>query len=791
MYVGINQRVAPIKFCFLTRPNSKKSFDSAVGLSCALWGGFYSPIIPLYKNLSESFINGLGISVPTETYYYNTLDNYNVDVIVYDDTLSEELVKEISDDRNIISFTQFKDKLIRGHSSNGIDIFQLLECLNENEFKYVRNDSLKISLPTFNKNALLIRTTIGALNEDIHKKINERFKDSKFYENPRIKQNYKPSETRLNAYGPYEISMYKLSIGREQGWYRASAIYVIKNNDLIDIQNFWNLRALGWNLIPLPIEELSQEYIIKLTCDFIEWYVRNEGSTVMNILNVIPGIGINSKDAKKLNAFLNTCADKSKLKVQFANYNWKPRYWEDYQTLDADKAVSCFQYSSNEYDQHEVDHDYIRFEANDLPFKIENHGFRDTFYKVEIEMSFNDDSFLKAGAISDITTADWNSIVGTYDRKKWRLTSKKVFHYVRSGDRRIQFQIPSAKDFYTEFFKHKGKTLEIHSNGKLAEEVIKNLGGLRGAYFLGKIETFEIISLFENGKVIEHQPLIGTIKRTFKNNNNGHVESLIYTLLDDKIIELGAQLKCTVCHQKSFFLPNQLQNTMTCNVCRRSFELPSYNPNEIKWAYRGIGPFSRNNKVGGLMTVFLCLNLFKRELADMFGALTPLAGFELKQEGKEKLEVDLATLIKRSVGNDQGAELLLCECKTFNDFEQEDFNRMKMLGDDIPGSTLVFATLKDKLTKFEKDQLKLLVDHYRKGNDHRPINSIMILTRKELMPSEVYDALNEYESQMHAYHRNEGFISNLSELTLKKHLKIKTWGEVLSDKWEEHIKKSK
>lgn len=790
MNVGINQKVAPIKFCFLTRPNSKKSFENAVSISCALWGGFYSPIIPLYKKLPTSYRNELGIELSTQEYYYNTFDNYNVDVIIYDDSLDEEMVNEVSNERRILPINKFKNELLSGFSLFGIDIFQLLHTLIDEEFKYVRNDSVKISLPTFNKNDLLLKTRIGFLDEEIQNEIVDNLSEAVFFENPKFNLKSKITEDRLNYFGLYSISTYKLNIGREKHWYNESAFYFIKKEKITDVHNFWNLRALGWNIIPIPIDKLNHDHYNDIADDIINWYTRGKENLSFTHLNILMGAGIDKKDIIQIDDFLKTRESKSKSKILFAKHNWAPRYWESPLTLDADKAVSCYLYTSQSYDQHETNDDYVRFKADGLPFKIEKEGYRDNFYKVEIEMSLFDDSFLKAGAISEITTSDWNQIVRTFDRSKWHLSSKSVAYYIRSGDDRIQFQIPSAKDFYKLYFKNKGKKLVINSNGKLAEEVIKNLGGIRGAYFLGRIETLELITLFENGKVIEHHALTGEIKRRFKNNDNSNVEFLIRTLIEDKIIELGANLKCSICHQMSFFLPKELDNVLNCRVCRNSFEIPSSNPNEIKWAFRGIGPFSRNNKVGGLMTVFLCLRLFKNEFAHTFGAMSTLAGFELEESGKPKQEIDLAALINRSNNNDHGSELLLCECKTFKNFIQEDFDRMKLLGNDIPGSTLVFATLNESFTNYEKEELRRLVTHFRKGDAHRPLNSVLLLTRNELMPSEIYDALKEYDADIKSFHRYQGFISHLSEMTVQKHLGMKTWGEIFEEKWKKlHQKK--
>jgi hypothetical protein len=262
---------------------------------------------------------------------------------------------------------------------------------------------------------------------------------------------------------------------------------------------------------------------------------------------------------------------------------------------------------------------------------------------------------------------------------------------------------------------------------------------------------------------------------------------MIQTLLNNKIIEFGTKLECTICEQKSFFLPNELNLEVTCKECRNSFSIPSARPSNIKSAYRGIGPFSKNNKVGGLMTVFLCLQFYQSALVRSFGGMSSLCGFELMNKDSTLQEIDLGSLIKTGRDNNDSAELLLAECKTFINFELKDFQRMKSLGDSFPGSILVFATLNESFNKFEKSELRKLVEYFRTGHGHRPRNSILLLTKSELMPEDYDGGLDVYDAEIKPYHRYQGFVSSLSEMTVKHHLSIKTWGEIFEEKWvKEH-----
>ncbi|KAA6318673.1 hypothetical protein EZS27_031351 [termite gut metagenome] len=168
--------------------------------------------------------------------------------------------------------------------------------------------------------------------------------------------------------------------------------------------------------------------------------------------------------------------------------------------------------------------------------------------------------------------------------------------------------------------------------------------------------------------------------------------------------------------------------------------------------------------------------------------MSALIGFELIKNKNIK-EVDLAVMLQEKHKDNVPPDLIFCECKTYKNFTSGDANRMIELGTEFPNSILTFATLNDELSEDEETEILRVVNHFRTGVGHRPANPILILTAKELLPDDLWDHFSEYKQESKPYHRYNDWIGNLCEFSVKKHLNVKTWGEIQSEQWEEAMKK--
>lgn len=787
MTIGVNQTVSPIKFCFLIEPNSESKFERAVKIAFSYWGGIFSPILPFHSVLPEEFKNEYAIEYDALNYYKNTIDNFDPDIILYDNSLDEEFIKTLIGDRNLLTIEEFLSDTEKGEIRYGISILELISNIIETEFKFVRNDNLKLSLPDTQNSGLFLKSFIGCFVDSFQTKISNQLKSSSFFEQPEITFNNIADHFPNQNIDTLNINMEEIKVYPERHWFKGEGIYFLNEERLNDIINYWNLRALGWNIIPIPLSQIDNVYFSGFIERYCEFQLNKSES--FSIINYQISTTTTGEQKEKIDLKFQEVRKKLGDKLNFGFQGWFPRFWEaDRSVLEADKVLCGKIEINSTYSQVEVQENHVKFKTDNLPFEHKYNYNLIASHKVNLSFSYFDEYLNDAGLIYGIETIDWIRLTHSYGRDKWRLSKTGLSHYVRRDDNEVHFFIPKANAFFKVFFSKSGNKLNETSNGRLANEVLKNIGGIRGSYFLQNKSSLNILDLIEDGKTVYHPQLVGEVKKSLKTKNNEQANSYIKRIIENKIIEFGSILQCEVCHQHAFYLPSDLKETMTCAICRNNFSLPMHQPNQIKWAYRGIGPFSKNNKVGGVITVFLTLKLFNEEFADTSGNMSALIGFELVKNNKTK-EVDLAVMLQEKHKDSVPPDLIFCECKTYKNFTSDDADRMIELGTEFPNSILTFATLNDELTENEKEEILRVVNNFRTGYGHRPTNPVLILTAKELLPKDFWGHFAEYENDSKPYHKYNDWIGNLCEFTVKKHLNIKTWGEIQSELWQEEMKK--
>jgi len=781
MLVGINQKIAPIRFGILIKPKSKSRFERALELACSLWGGIFTPIIPLYKNMPKSYRIEYQIGISTIDFYKNTLNNFDPDIILFDEELDEDYIKKIVGDRETQKISNFIENFNSNYVRHGLEIDKVLTSIIKSEFKFQRNDDLKIIIPTISKGDLLLKSFLCSWTKDYKSKVLTSLKEEPFFESPKVDYENINNVLTNNNISILELNLYKLQSYAKRHWLRGIAIYFLNDNNLNDINNFWNLRALGWFIIPVPASQIENPYFHGLIERFTKIY--NDSSENSWFLTCLISNSVKKNEFQLFsNQLEKTAAKLLKNEKQYSFQSWFPRFWSDKSILEADKVICCNQYVDTNYEQIESKENYLKFYARELPFDIEYSYTSEANYKICLSISYFDEYAKKAGIIHGIDTIDWIRLTHSFDRTKWRISKSGLNYFVGDKKDRISFNIPDSLPFFKKYFAKNLHTLKETPNGKLADEVLKNIGGINGTYLLSNASLLKIIELFEDGKVVNFKHLLAEIKRNIGNKN---AENVIARLLENKIIELGATLQCKVCNQRTFYLPNEINLEITCSICRNKYNLPSHKPSEIEWSYRGIGPFSKNNKVGGIISVFLCLKLLKDEFGERSGSISALIGFELIKKGENPKEVDLGALIKEKYDDEQPPNLFLCECKTYKRFTKKDFERMKELGNEFPNSILTFSTLNDSLEDSEKREFKKLVKYFRKGVGNRPRNPILILTANELMPTSYLDSFSEYKDKSKPYQRYNDWLGHLCEKTVEKHLNLETWGAIQSKKWQQ------
>jgi hypothetical protein len=124
------------------------------------------------------------------------------------------------------------------------------------------------------------------------------------------------------------------------------------------------------------------------------------------------------------------------------------------------------------------------------------------------------------------------------------------------------------------------------------------------------------------------------------------------------------------------------------------------------------------------------------------------------------------------------------ECKTYGQFANKDFERMRYLAQNFPGAVLVFSTLRKSLTPKEISGIAKIAKagrKYRKAE--HPTNPVLILTGTELLswegPPYCWDELLRKK-----FDRSQGRVE-FCNATQQIYLDLSSWHADWQKKWEE------
>lgn len=231
MTIGINQTTSPIKFCFLIEPDSEEKFERAIKIAFSYWGGIYCPILPLYTSIPKQYRQEYDIALDTKEYYCNTIDNFDPDIILFDESLDEEYIKSLIGDRTLLTVESFHADTINGVNKYGVNFIHLVSNIIETEFKFKRNDELKLIIPNTQNSSLFIKSFFGCFIDNFQEKISSKLNSFPFFEEPEIEFENIVDSFPNNNITTLDINVEKINSFHERNWGLEETIYFLNETD--------------------------------------------------------------------------------------------------------------------------------------------------------------------------------------------------------------------------------------------------------------------------------------------------------------------------------------------------------------------------------------------------------------------------------------------------------------------------------------------------------------------------------------------------------------------------------
>ncbi len=224
----------PYRYAFLVPPNDTQALEEAIQVSTMLWGGAFNPIIPCRRDTDRSVVNAVEVFRP--------------------DALVSSPGVELSDGSEVLPTSLLVDDLAsdRLGSLAGLRMENVYEHLFETEFRFQQRDPQKVALmrPPDKALSTLVAAYAGAF-ATAHHSTEAWFRDQLGAEEQALNFS-SPSEER-RVLTPLLLTTETCDARR-----RIGPIFLFLNpRSPYDIAEFWNLRAAGAPVFPVPSDRWS------------------------------------------------------------------------------------------------------------------------------------------------------------------------------------------------------------------------------------------------------------------------------------------------------------------------------------------------------------------------------------------------------------------------------------------------------------------------------------------------------------------------------------------------------
>jgi len=253
--VTISRRVRPLRLAFLVGARDHAMFLRVMRLCACRWGGPYNTIVPVFARRPGWQRDVLYRRRGAKDLARGQLESFEPDFIV---ECREGLAERLGvPDRLVVGIDEVDRETDRGAVTYGIGVFSLFRHFFEREFQFVRRfqAAAVVPRPARTADALLVASVFGTFPQETERESYERAYVDTF---DAVAVEITPetfAEVLLDTprrSTPLRAAARRLEI--VPGARHQDLLFVLDPSDPLDLVDFWNLRALGLPVLPVPVD---------------------------------------------------------------------------------------------------------------------------------------------------------------------------------------------------------------------------------------------------------------------------------------------------------------------------------------------------------------------------------------------------------------------------------------------------------------------------------------------------------------------------------------------------------
>ena len=636
-------RVRPLRFAFVVEPKDKAGLQRIFETNSALWGGVFNFIVPLFKQVPQRYREKYFKTIPAKAILKGLVEAFQPDYLVELKPGAAASYGITFPEKRIVAIEDFSARDERERCKIGIDLRSICDDLYRTTFRFVQRHPPEVVIPspTEKRFRLLFAATFGFLPESGPlADVSDIFLKALEGKRTVINAVEFPKLFGRKNYYPLHATNHELDTFRNN-WEIDSKLFYMDETSPWDLIEFWNLRALGWHIEPLPAS-LAPD-LIDYCNDFIRKVYR-PFPPPSNAYHHATMLCARSQSVEKLQEFMkkltwvpNTHAT---LDHRF------PRIWEEWGRSADHAEPQTVEHSEKTVDAHVL--------GGGLDIRTQPHDFakEDPFCSLTAACA----NVLKSYS-GGTPIIPWKSDVAATLTREFGETKTWISRegiVLLAGEHSFSsfLRVPSPINIFSSMAESLGCKLELSPAGRTCEQIIHALGSIRAMglvtrgpellRFLDRLAHEDLEVEADGAPLPQVMEILERANANRFSKGSRHLDALVRS----HVLKLGMALRCTECQHTSWFSLEDLRPRMSCPHCLRRFTFPAGSPpNRNQWAYRVIGPFTTGGFAGGAYCVGAALNFLIEKVAR---EANWVPSFTMRDAAGKEFEADFGMLAKPS-----------------------------------------------------------------------------------------------------------------------------------------------
>ena len=623
----------------------------------------------------------------------NIITRFDLDLLV---NLSD-LGKHEFEDHRLAAPETLKIHENSEHPKNGVGWLEILRHIYNENWKYRSRTPLELCLPRLpSRHRLFWEILFGAASEDalgqladVAETQRQEAIPSKLYDLLFVQD---PNFLDLMRWGIREYDdrqMYK------------QFFFVFNPSSWPDLVHFWNMRAAGLSILPLPANYNYYPAYADLAA-LLQRRTQRKDSRPIVILR-----GFSLRDEEYEESF-SELAKHGPIPIGSRENFWRvPPYWGPWSGREGDLTPPRLE-ATSEWQDLRVTKETPSLEAEVAvvgPAIPTLDSLKHIAFANELEVSLYG-ADLRLAAVLPSMNERATRRLNPYLYPGVRYSNNRIVLYCSRTNRNTTIGLPTSDAVICQWLETEHSLVATPSiGGKLASSMQARLD----AFGLHALSSPHLAELLRRKAGKPTSISASTLKQVASRSVQEPTTPAdwIRSLVDRKVLSLGLVLQCPSCQRNPWFPIPDLAYELRCTICHSTITLDQGEPPLTKqWAYRFLGPFDLEKESAGALTVLLTINLLSK--INDHRDLTASPGLDVDFEGSP-FELDLVVLLKHSSMRTL-PELLIAECKAGSELEDKDIRRLISTAKRFPNATLIVATLSESLKDSSKSKLNRAVD---------------------------------------------------------------------------------